>query len=112
MSGIVPQRHKHLPLTLPGGMHIVLHDRQPAGIAVLITQALKEPLRRVPLLRRAALIPLQDLIDGPDKRIQLGPLRWLVPPIPGGTENDSIFATVRGSMPNRRAASRRLIPSI
>ena len=31
---------------------------------------------------------------------------------PGGTENDSIFATVRGSMPNRRAASRRLIPSI
>src|SRR5271156_1705844 len=30
---------------------------------------------------------------------------------PGGTENASIFATVRGSMPNRRAASRRLIPS-
>src|SRR5437868_1189697 len=31
---------------------------------------------------------------------------------PGGTENDSIFATVRGSMPKRRAASRLLIPSI
>src|SRR5512133_3345492 len=31
---------------------------------------------------------------------------------PGGTENFSIFATVRGSMPNRRAASRWLIPSI
>ena len=30
---------------------------------------------------------------------------------PGGTENASIFATVRGSMPNRRAASRRLTPS-
>src|ERR1700694_1224875 len=30
---------------------------------------------------------------------------------PGGTENASIFATVRGSMPNRRAASRRLSPS-
>src|SRR5271166_3478675 len=30
---------------------------------------------------------------------------------PGGTENASIFATVRGSIPNRRAASRRLIPS-
>ena len=30
---------------------------------------------------------------------------------PGGTENASIFATVRGSMPNRRAASRRLVPS-
>src|SRR4051794_14009805 len=31
---------------------------------------------------------------------------------PGGTENASIFATVRGSIPNRRAASRRLMPSI
>ena len=31
---------------------------------------------------------------------------------PGGTENASIFATVRGSIPNRRAASRRLNPSI
>src|SRR5213076_802522 len=30
---------------------------------------------------------------------------------PGGTENTSIFATVRGSIPKRRAASRRLIPS-
>src|SRR5258705_7852520 len=30
---------------------------------------------------------------------------------PGGTENASIFATVRGSIPKRRAASRRLIPS-
>jgi len=30
---------------------------------------------------------------------------------PGGTENKSIFATVRGSIPNRRAASRRLSPS-
>ena len=27
---------------------------------------------------------------------------------PGGTENASIFATVRGSIPKRRAASRRL----
>jgi DNA replication protein DnaC len=31
---------------------------------------------------------------------------------PGGTENASIFATVRGSIPKRRAASRRLTPSI
>ena len=31
---------------------------------------------------------------------------------PGGTENISILATVRGSIPNRRAASRRLRPSI
>jgi hypothetical protein len=31
---------------------------------------------------------------------------------PGGTENASILATVRGSIPNCRAASRRLRPSI
>src|ERR1700693_1451131 len=31
---------------------------------------------------------------------------------PGGTENAIILATVRGSIPNRRAASRRLKPSI
>jgi hypothetical protein len=31
---------------------------------------------------------------------------------PGGIENDSIFDTVRGSMSKRRAAARRLIPSI
>ena len=32
------------PLTLPGGMHVVLHDRQAATVGVLVTQALKEPL--------------------------------------------------------------------
>jgi len=31
---------------------------------------------------------------------------------PGGSENASILATVRGSMPNCRAASSRLRPSI
>ena len=31
---------------------------------------------------------------------------------PGGTENASILATVRGSIPNCRAAPRRLKPSI
>jgi len=31
--------------------------------------------------------------------------------IAGGTENADLFATVRGSIPNRRAVSRPLIPS-
>src|SRR3954466_14105370 len=62
--------------------NIVLHDRQPAGITVLVTQALKDPLRRVPLLRRTALVLLQDLIDDRHKSIQLGPLRGVAPPIP------------------------------
>jgi hypothetical protein len=44
MPGVVPQRHEHLalPLTLP--QHVVLHDRQAAAIAVLVAQALKDPL--------------------------------------------------------------------
>src|SRR5919199_2641056 len=37
----------------------------------------------MPLLRRTALILVQDLLDDPNKRIQLGPLRRLAPPIPG-----------------------------
>src|SRR3954466_15349643 len=82
MPGVVPQRHQYLPLTLPGGMHVVLHDRQAATIGVLVPQALKEPLRGVPLLRWTALILVQDLVNDPDKRIQLGPLRGLAPPIP------------------------------
>src|SRR3954466_13509869 len=92
--------------------NIVLHDRQPAGITVLVTQALKDPLRRVPLLRRTALVLLQDLIDDRHKASSLGRFGGWRRRYPGGTENDSIFATVRGSMPNRRAASRRLSPSI
>jgi hypothetical protein len=36
--------HEYRPLTLPGGMHVVLHDRQAATVGVLVTQALKEPL--------------------------------------------------------------------
>jgi hypothetical protein len=35
-----------------------------------------------------------------------------LPRYPGGTENASILATVRGSIPKRRAASRWLTPSI
>jgi len=82
MPGVVAQRHEYLPLTLPGGMHVVLHDRQAATVGVLVTQALKKTLRRMPLLRRTALIFVQDLVDDAGEGIQLGPLRWLAPPIP------------------------------
>src|ERR687885_2612 len=37
----------------------------------------------MPLLRRTALIRVQDLVDDPNKRIQLGPLRRLAPPVTG-----------------------------
>ena len=81
MARWMPQRHKHLALPQPALVHIVLHDRQPTGVAVLVPQTLEDPLRSVPLLCRAALILLQDPVDDPDKRVQLRPCRRLAPPI-------------------------------
>ena len=64
-------------------VNIVLHDRQPAAVAVLVPKPLEDPLRRVPLLRRTALIVLKDPVDDPDERIQLRS-RWSPrPPVPG-----------------------------
>ena len=70
----------------------------------------ENPLRGMPLLPRGSLIRCQDP-DDPGKRIQLRARRRSTAPVPGRHENASIFATVRGSIPKRRAASRRLSPS-
>ena len=43
-----------------------------AGKTVLVAQTLKNPSRRVTLLLMNALIVQKDLIDDPDKRVQLG----------------------------------------
>jgi len=83
MSRIMAQRYKHLALPQPALVHIILHDGQPAGVAVLFPKALEDPLRGVALLRRPALILLQDPVDDPDERIQLRPRRRLLPPVPG-----------------------------
>jgi hypothetical protein len=92
MSGIVAQRHKHLAVPLPMRLHVVLNNGDAAGVAVLVAQPFEDPLRRVSLLFRPSFIRRQDGVDD--------------------SGNASIFATVRGSTPKRRAASRRLIPSI
>ena len=63
VPGIMPQWDKHLALPLPLRQHVVLHDRQAAGIAVLVAQALEDPLRCVPLLRRPAHILFKDPVD-------------------------------------------------
>ena len=78
---IMPQRHKHLALPLTLRQHVILHDRQPADVAVLVAQTLEDPLRRVPLLRRAALILFQDPIDDPHERIQLRTRRRPAAPV-------------------------------
>src|SRR3954453_171699 len=82
IPGVVAQRDEYLPLTLPGGMHVVLHDRQAATVGVLVAQGLKKTLRRMPLLPWTALIFVQDLVDDAGEGIQLGPFRWLFTPIP------------------------------
>jgi len=71
------QRHVHLPLTLPGGKNVILHDGDATGKAILITKALKDPLRRMPLLLQTLAIVLKDLVDNANKRIKLGSRRCL-----------------------------------
>ena len=66
MPGVVAQWHEHFALMLAAFQHVVLNDRDPAAIAVLIPQPLKDPLRGVALLRGPPLILVQDLIDDRD----------------------------------------------
>ena len=78
---IVSQRHEHLALTLAPLVHVVLYDRDPAGISVLVPQPLEDPLRGMLLLGRLTLIFLQDPVNDPDEWIQLRPRRRPAPPV-------------------------------
>ena len=69
------QRHEHLLGPLPPARHVVLHDGDAAGEAVLIPEPLEDPLGRVLLLLRPAFVLGQDAIDDGDDRIQLRPHR-------------------------------------
>jgi len=71
-----------------------------------LAQPLEDSFRGVVLLGRLTLILLQDPVNDAEEWIQLGSCRWPAPPISWRHENVSIFATVRGSIPKRRAASR------
>jgi len=75
------QRHEHLALPLAALVHVVLYDRDPAAIFVLVPQPLEDPLRGVLLLGRTPLIFLQDPINDPEERIQLRPRRRPAPPV-------------------------------
>ena len=44
VAGRMRQWNKHLPLTLLGSENVVLHDRDTANKAMLITQPFKYPL--------------------------------------------------------------------
>ncbi len=62
---LVSQRHEHLTLPLAPLVHVVLYDRDPAGISVLVAQPFEDPLRGMLLLGRLTLIVLQNSVDDP-----------------------------------------------
>ena len=66
------QRHVHLPTPAMILANMVLHDRVPAGEAVLVAKTLEDALRGVPLLAMVLLaIPPQPLVDESGKSIEL-----------------------------------------
>jgi hypothetical protein len=105
------QRNEHLPLTQLSEPHVVLHNRVAARVAVLVTQAFEDPFGRVALFFAAGLVFFQNLVDGSDPGVQLGPARGLLATVAGGTAYRSIFRTVSRASPNSLAASRSLILS-
>jgi hypothetical protein len=81
VSRIVAQWHEHLALPLAVLVHIGPYDRDPALISMLSAQPLENPFRRVLLFRRPTLILLQNPLDDPDKRVELGSRRRPAPSI-------------------------------
>ena len=61
----------HLLLALPGRCHLGPDLGRAAGIPVLVTQALEDPLGRVALLGRGVTVRRQDLVDDTQELAQL-----------------------------------------
>src|ERR1019366_6488480 len=108
---LVSQRHEHLALPLAPLVHVVLYDRDPAGISVLVSQPLEDSLRGMLLLGRLTLIFLQDPVDDPDERIQFRPCRWPAPPVSRRHRERQHLRHRPRVDPKPPPASRRLIPS-
>ena len=66
------KRHVHLPAPAMMLANMVLHDRVPAGEAVLVAKTLEDALRGVLLLAMLVLaIPPQPLVDESGETIEL-----------------------------------------
>ena len=76
------QRHECLAQSQPCRPDIILHHRIAAGIAMLVAQALEDPLRRMTLLYRRIPIRRQDRVDHRDQRAKLRLRRRLLAPVP------------------------------
>jgi hypothetical protein len=83
MARIVPQRHEYLAMPQPPRQHVVFHNGDPAGVAVLVAKPFEDPLRGMPLLLRSAFILGQDAVDDPGERVELRTRRRPAPPVPG-----------------------------
>ena len=83
MARRMMQWNEGLAHHLPARAHMVLHDRVTAREPVLVTQALENPVRRVPLLDRHVRRPVgsQDRIDDAGGPVQLGTTQGLPTPI-------------------------------
>ena len=75
VSSRMRQRHVHLTRPATPLTHVVLDYGVAAGEAVLSPQTLVDPLRRVSLLLRKTAVILQDAVDHPAVRVQLGAAR-------------------------------------
>ena len=66
------QRHVHLPAPAMMLPDVVLHDRAPAGEAMLVAKTIEDALRRVPLLAMVVVAVLaQPLVDESGEPIEL-----------------------------------------
>src|SRR5260370_35558313 len=81
VPGIRAQGKELPPLPVAALVTIVLYDRDPAGISVLVPQPLEDSLGGMLLLGRLPFIFLQDPINDPEEEIQLRPRRRLTPPV-------------------------------
>jgi hypothetical protein len=77
----------------------------------MIAQPLEDPLGRVALFFAAGLVVFQDLVDGSDPGVQLGPACGLLPPVARWHCVPQHFPHLLASQPNSLAVSRSLILS-
>ena len=75
----VGQRDEHLLAADLRRVHVVLHNRVAARVAVLGSKPLEDPFGRVPLLARPLLVVLENRVDHALPRAQLRPPDGLLP---------------------------------
>jgi hypothetical protein len=102
--------------------HVILHNRVAAGKVVFDPQPFKNPLRRVPLVRRCRLGGLQDRVDDRNQRPELRLLSSSKGPVPccvhsraapsTGTSWKSSPGSIRKSAPPRAGSSPRRIQTV